>query len=114
MPRVVLVVDDDPGVLETLADMLSDLGCEVITAPGPREALEKLNADARIELLFTDIEMPIMDGYALAEKAQSIRRGLRVIVTSGRAQDRIDLPLVRKPFGAETVARMVEKIIGLC
>jgi CheY-like chemotaxis protein len=111
---VVLVVDDDPGVLETLADMLSDLGYEVITAPGPREALEKLSADARIELLFTDIEMPIMDGYALAEKAQSIRRGLRVIVTSGRAQDRIDLPLVRKPFGAETVARMVEKIIGLC
>jgi CheY-like chemotaxis protein len=101
LPRVVLVVDDDPGVLETLADMLSDLGLEVITAPGPREALEKLSADARIELLFTDIEMPIMDGYALAEKAQSIRRGLRVIVTSGRAQDRIDLPLVRKPFGAE-------------
>jgi hypothetical protein len=51
---------------------------------------------------------------ALAEKAQNIRRGLRVIVTSGRAQDRFDLPLVHKPFGAEAVARMVEKTIGLC
>ena len=97
MSRVVLVVDDDPGVLETLADMLSDLGCEVVTAPGPREALEKLSADARIELLFTDIEMPIMDGGAehpprpqsdrhvgprpgstrLAPGAQAVRRGSR-------------------------------------
>jgi CheY-like chemotaxis protein len=101
-------------IRESSSDMLSDLGCEVVTAPGPREALEKLSADARIELLFTDIEMPIMDGYALAEKAQNIRRGLRVIVTSGRAQDRLDLPLVHKPFGAEAVARVMEKTIGRC
>jgi hypothetical protein len=52
-----------------------------------------------LKLLFTDIEMLVMDAYALAEKAQNIRGGLRVIVTSGRAQDRFDLPLVHKPFG---------------
>ena len=94
--------------------MLSDLGCEVVTASGPQEALEKLGADARIELLFTDVEMPVMHGHTLAKKAQSIRRGLRVIVTSGRAQDRIDLPLVYKPFGAGAIARIVEKALGLC
>ena len=57
--RVVLVVDDDPEVLDVLAAMLEDLGCEVVTATGPQEALEKLGADPRAEVLFTDIEMPV-------------------------------------------------------
>ena len=46
MPRVVLVVDDDLEVLDVLAAMLEDLGCEVVTATGPQEALEKLAADS--------------------------------------------------------------------
>ena len=114
MPRVVLVVDDDLEVLEVLAAMLEDLGCEVVTAAGPQEALEKLAADPRIEVLFTDIEMPEMDGYELAKQALRVRSGLKVIVTSGRAQDRTDLPMVRKPFGTEALARTMEDTTGLC
>jgi two-component system cell cycle response regulator CpdR len=114
VPRVVLVVDDEPDVLEILAAMLEDLGCEVVTATQSEKALEKLAADPRIELLFTDIEMPVMDGYELAEKAKRVRNGLRVIVTSGRAQERTDLPMVHKPFGTEALARMMEETTGLC
>jgi two-component system cell cycle response regulator CpdR len=114
VPRVVLVVDDEPDVLEILAALLEDLGCEVVTATGPPEALEKLAADFRIDVLFTDIEMPGMDGYELAEKAQRIRSGLKVIVTSGRAQDRTDLPMVHKPFGTEALARVMEETTRLC
>ena len=116
MPRVVLVVDDDLVVLEILAVMLEDLGCEVVTATGPQEALEKLGADPRVEVLFTDIEMPEMDGYELAKQAQRIRSGLKVIVTSGRAQDRTDLPMVPKPFGTEAIAsdgRCGRALLGL-
>jgi len=113
VPRVVLVVDDEPDVLEILAAMLEDLGCEVVTAKGPQEALARLAADPRIDLLFTDIEMPVMDGYELAEKAKHVRSGLRVIVTSGRAQDRTDLPMVHKPFGTEALARMMVETTGL-
>ena len=112
MPRVVLVVDDDLEVLEVLAAMLEELGCEVVTAPGPQEALEKLAADPRIEVLFTDIEMPEMDGYELAKQALRVRSGLKVIVTSGRAQDRSDLPMMRKPFGTEALARTMEDTTG--
>jgi two-component system, cell cycle response regulator CpdR len=114
VPRVVLVVDDDLEVLEILAAMLEDLGCEVVTATGPQEALKKLAAHPRIEVLFTDIEMPGMDGYELAKQAQRVRSGLKVIVTSGGAQDRTDLPMVRKPFGREALAQTMEDTTGLC
>jgi two-component system cell cycle response regulator CpdR len=113
VPRVVLVVDDEPDVLEILAALLEDLGCEVVTATGPQEALEKLGADPQIDVLFTDIEMPGMDGYELAKHAQRIRSGIKVIVTSGRAQDRTDLPMVCKPFGTEALARTMEETTGL-
>ena len=74
MSRVVLVVDDEPMVLDVTASMLEDLGCEVVTAHGGNDALSKLSADDRIEVLITDINMPDMDGYELAVKATDMRK----------------------------------------
>jgi two-component system cell cycle response regulator CpdR len=73
LSRIVLVVDDEPVVLDTTTIMLEDLGCEVITATNAFEAMAKLAADPRIEVLIADIHMPGMDGYELAEKAQRLR-----------------------------------------
>lgn len=58
MSRRVLVVDDEPLVRETTVSMLEDLGCEVLSAADATEALTKLSADRRIEILITDINMP--------------------------------------------------------
>jgi CheY-like chemotaxis protein len=69
MSRHVLVVDDEPLILELTASMLEDLGCEVVTAGCGVDALAKLNADTRIEILITDIKMPGLDGYELADGA---------------------------------------------
>ena len=75
MSRFVLVVDDEPLVREVTAFMLEELGCKVITAASGTDALEKLSSERRIEILITDINMPDMDGYELAEKAkQGARR----------------------------------------
>lgn len=57
--RLVLVVDDDPLVLDVAARMLEDLGCDVVTAADAEEALETL-ADQRVEILITDVNMPGM------------------------------------------------------
>src|SRR5580658_6194265 len=92
--RVVLVVDDEPLVLDVTASMLEDLGCEVVTAANAREALQKLSTDQRIEILVTDINMPGMDGYELATRAKRIREQLKVIVLSGREQHGSGFPLV--------------------
>jgi len=113
MPRVVLVVDDEPLVLRITADMLEDLGCEVITAHNAEEALKKLTTDDRIEILMTDINMPGMDGCELAKSAMEMRGDLKVIVLSGRSECR-GFPLIRKPFLREDIKRTMAHNTGLC
>jgi CheY-like chemotaxis protein len=112
MYRRVLIVDDEPLILEFTAAMLDDLDCEVVTAAGGEEALEKLETDERIEVLITDIQMPGLDGYELAEKAQSQRPELQVIFCSGRAQSGNGLPLLQKPFTQEDLARLMARTTG--
>jgi two-component system, cell cycle response regulator CpdR len=98
LASTVLVVDDEPLVLDITASMLEELGCEVMTAANGIDALTMLTGNCGIEILITDINMPGMDGYELAERAQKEREGLKVIVLSGGAIDGHGFPLVRKPF----------------
>jgi two-component system, cell cycle response regulator CpdR len=114
MARVVLVVDDEPLILDLTSSMLEDLGCEVVTAECGTAALEKLATDGRIEVLITDIQMPGMDGYELVAKAQRERPALRVIVCSGQADSKNGLPLIRKPFTQQDLARTMARTTGLC
>jgi two-component system cell cycle response regulator CpdR len=113
MARVVLVVDDEPLILHLTSSMLEYLGCEVVTADCGTDALEKLANNGRIEVVITDIQMPGMDGYELATKAQCKRPALQIIVCSGRADPKNGLPLIRKPFTQEDLASMMART-GLC
>jgi len=101
-------------VLEVTETMLKDLGCEVVTAPGANEALEKLSTDRRIEVLITDINMPRMDGYELARAAVRMRKRLKVIVLSGRETEGCGFPLIRKPFLLRDLVETMRRTTGLC
>jgi two-component system cell cycle response regulator CpdR len=114
MARTVLVVDDEPLILELTAEMLKDLGCDVVTAANATEALAKLKTDSRIEILITDINMPGMTGYQLAQKAKERRSDLRVLMLSGRETDGHGFPMIRKPFMQEDLARALKHTTGLC
>ena len=78
MARMILVVDDDPIVLNVTSDMLADIGCETVTALSGPEALDRLSQGPRIEILISDINMPGMDGYELVRQAKHMRGDLRV------------------------------------
>ena len=110
----VLVVDDEPLVLEVTETMLKDLGCEVVTATGANEALEMLSTDERIEILITDINMPDMDGYELARAAVRMRKRLKVIMLSGREREGREFPLIRKPFLQQDLVETMKSTTGLC
>ena len=98
MSRTVLVVDDDPDVLEVVAAMLEDLGCDVVTAESGRTALDLLEQNQRIAILITDINMPGMDGHELAERARRISPDLKVLQLSGRERRSHGFPMIQKPF----------------
>jgi CheY-like chemotaxis protein len=69
--RRVFVVDDDILVLELLAYMLADLGCDTLTARSGSKALGTIAQDQTIEILFSDINMPGLDGSNLAARTQN-------------------------------------------
>ena len=110
MPRVILIVDDEPLILELTSAMATDLGCEVQTADCARDALAKLAADPRIALLLTDVQMPGMSGYELAEKAQQRWPDLRVVVMSGNDLGGKGYTLVRKPFSQPQLERILGSV----
>jgi len=75
--RGVLVVDDEPLVLQLTRNMLEDLGCDVETAADGKQALAKIERNDRIAVLIADIEMPGMPGNVLADNAKQIRPGCK-------------------------------------
>ena len=112
MSRVALVVDDDPAVLELLAEMLEELGCEVITQQDAAEALSVLREDRRIKLLLTDINMPGIAGYDLAEQAKRLRPGVKPVLVSGRETVGYGYPLLRKPLLQSDLAQVIRETTG--
>lgn len=62
--RRVLVVDDDPGVLESVSEILRVEGCEVVSAGGGRQALDEIDKGA-FDLVLSDVVMPDVDGYEI-------------------------------------------------
>ena len=82
--RTVLVVDDDPGVLEVLDLALSAEGYEVVLAHNGREALERAAAN-RPNLMLVDLMMPIMDGWQFREEQRRdpALAAIPVVVLSG-------------------------------
>ena len=88
--EVVLVVEDHPEVRSYVVAQLRDLGYRVLEAEDGPQALKILCEDAAIDLLMTDIVMPGgMTGRQLAEAAKRQRPQLKVLFTSGHAEDAV-------------------------
>jgi PAS domain S-box-containing protein len=104
----VLLVDDEPMVLEGTAAMLADLGYEVQTAASAEAALELLSGGAAPFAVVTDHTMPGMTGAELAERLARDRPGLPVILATGHAgpwDDAEGPPRLAKPFSQAQLAR---------
>ena len=115
MGRKVLVVDDDPFVLDVVATMLGDLGCEVETAHTGADALNRLGSEEHIDILVADINMPELDGRKLAPpRAKQMRPELNVLLLSGRENDGYGFPIIRKPFLETDLKRVMSQTTGLC
>jgi CheY-like chemotaxis protein len=118
--EVVLVVEDEPAVLEMAVESLTELGYRTLTATQAAEALERLGGPERIDILFSDVVMPGgMNGVQLSVEARRLRPGLRVLLTSGYTGSALDgqgvpddLPLLSKPYQREELATKLRIVLG--
>ena len=98
---VALVVDDEAGVRMCTADVLLDMGYEVVEADSAEDALRELERGLVPSLLITDHLMPGMSGAELVKIVRATRPTLQVAIVSGYSEvDGIpaDIPLLTKPF----------------
>jgi two-component system cell cycle sensor histidine kinase/response regulator CckA len=96
--RTVLVVDDEPEVLELAVEILKRVGYSVLEAADGAAALELARRhEGKIHLLVTDMVMPGISGRDLAERLRALRNALPVLYISGYVQD----AAVRAALGSE-------------
>jgi len=114
--ETILVVEDDADVRAYLTDALRELKYTVITATDPHAALTILIRDVqRVDLLLTDVVMPVMNGRELGKKAQALRPGLPVLYMSGYSRNAVvhhgrveeGVDLIQKPI---TQAQLASRI----
>jgi signal transduction histidine kinase len=114
--HTVLVVDDDPLVLESTASMLEDLGYAVVGALSGHQALEILLAGAKVDLIVTDHAMPGMTGIQLGSEVRRLWPRLPILLGTGyveRAEVTASgLPLLGKPFAQTELAAAVEACLS--
>lgn len=103
----VLVADDDPQLLETVADALTRLGATVSRAASGAELIERLGSEGPFDLVVTDISMPWMNGLQAMQAVRTAGLGTPVIVMTALADERLptlvralgeNARLLRKPF----------------
>lgn len=115
----ILVADDEPRLLKTLADLLRSRGFEVSEAHGGRQACEQLHRQA-FDLALLDLNMPELDGFQVMAETGRLQPDCGVIVVSGessfstvsRALRRGALDYIRKPFDPEELLATVEGVLG--
>jgi two-component system NtrC family sensor kinase len=118
--RSALVVDDEVGVRETLAEILTSSGHRVVTAASGREALERMG-EQRFDVILTDIRMPGLDGRALYREIERRwpERAVRVVFVSGDTltstlrvfAEESGRPVIEKPFLPSEVRRVVSEAV---
>jgi len=115
---LILVVDDDPDILEAVGEILADEGYRVRRARDGQEALERLAAEPPA-LVLLDLMMPVMDGVAFARamRAAPEHAGIPVVVISadghpGRAREVAADGFLAKPFDIEALLEVVRQHVG--
>jgi PAS domain S-box-containing protein len=116
----VLLVEDEPQVLQFATAQLVNLGCEVTAVSNGRDALDLLEQEQPFDILFTDVVLPKgMSGVELAMRARKVRPELKVVLTSGYPEEvfeqhgrpAADTPLLHKPYRRKELVETLREVL---
>ncbi len=117
----ILLVEDEPAILEMTGLILEDLGYTVLTAANPVQAIEiARNYPQRIDLLITDVIMPEMNGRELTRNLLSLYPGLKRIFMSGYTAEVIahhgvledGVHFIQKPFTIQELGAKISEVLS--
>jgi len=118
--ETILVVEDEPLLLELAQEMIQMQGYNALAANSPGAAIRQSRAHPdTIDLLVTDVVMPEMNGRELADKLAALHPGLRCLFMSGYTADVIahhgvleeGVHFIQKPFTAQALAAKVREVL---
>jgi hypothetical protein len=117
----VLLAEDEDGVRTVTGEILREAGYQVLEARHGREALRIAEQHlGPIDLLVTDVVMPEMNGFELAENLRALRPSVRALYVSGYLTDanvrdqmlREGAQFLQKPFAPGDLTRKVGEVLG--
>lgn len=112
----ILVVDDDPGILDTVSEILQTEGYVVRTAMNGRDALARLDGERAVSLVLLDMRMPILDGWGFARalEGRTDRPKILVMTAAENARQWADEihadAYLAKPFDLDDLLEAVERL----
>ena len=118
--ETILVVEDDDAVRAHSTDVLRELGYHILEAPNAGAALEILDRQPDVRLLFTDIGLPgTMSGRQLSDEARHRRPELKVVLTTGYTEDTVihagrlerGVSLIMKPFSFADLTKKIREAL---
>lgn len=117
--ETILVVEDDSTVRLILADVLEQLGYNVLLAADARQAIPILQAASRIDLMLSDVVLPHVNGRKLAEIARASRPALKILFVTGYAEHATNrgefldegMDMMTKPFALDELGVKVRSMI---
>jgi len=111
---VILVVDDDEEIRSLLSTLLKSAGHQILTATNGAEGVAVYRSFAsHIDLVITDLDMPVMDGVQEIVRIRMTNCHAKVICMTGASGDRCPegVVLLNKPFSAEKLFSSVDEQI---
>jgi CheY-like chemotaxis protein len=110
-PVVVLVVEDETLVRLLANDILSEAGYRVLEARDGQEALTILEVHDDVGALFTDVNMPHVDGLSLAKIVTERWPQIGVVIASGVADAPEGFRFLRKPYDSQAVLEAIRAAV---
>lgn len=115
----VLLVEDEPMVRTVAERALTRQGYTVLTANNGEEALEIVNRGETIDLLISDVVMPVMDGPTMVREARKTRPELPILFMSGYAEEQLrksididNVAFLPKPFSVQELSEAARKVLA--